>query len=449
MGREKAWGTAVALGVSLGLGLMTRQGISYTLCGLPVVTVGLHFMHRRMSERAVEGKTRVPLGRAVAQLVVAAVIAGAMWSPYLVANFGASAAEMGGTVAELKRRILYQTQFTDSKESRLDVAARNFRKTFVLSHVDRNGGVSKTPTEGWMFLYLTPGIFAATLLGLIYLAVRRQWLILGFLLAWIFFMLGPVIVMGNTIFSRYVLAGVPPLLIAAGFLLSDVLAWILSRKLPAGVAWLVVILILAGLLILPIREIGGQTRNWRAQTLTVQDHYQYIVGGSSGLAVQSAIRTLEGSAKNGPLVVITDAGWGNPTDAAWVYLSRNPNVSLYYRIPEIDGPVFLTPSYDAPAEPDEGPIITKNIRKPAPPYTYLLRKNKFLYTKPEPVTLKPDVPVFVLASSPVHTHNGPVPAEKVFREANPNLGQPISFYGVDGPAGEDSVSLFPLDLPGR
>ena len=33
------WGAAVVLGIAIGIGLMTRQGISYTLCAMPVVVV--------------------------------------------------------------------------------------------------------------------------------------------------------------------------------------------------------------------------------------------------------------------------------------------------------------------------------------------------------------------------------------------------------------------------
>ena len=40
--QASVWTTAIALGVAIGLGLMTRQGISYTLCVMPVIAWLLH-----------------------------------------------------------------------------------------------------------------------------------------------------------------------------------------------------------------------------------------------------------------------------------------------------------------------------------------------------------------------------------------------------------------------
>jgi hypothetical protein len=364
--------------------------------------------------------------RALGQFALAVVIAAALWSPYLLAKFSDSAADNGGPVAELKRRVLYQTQFTAGKRSIDQVALRNFNKTFVPSHRNDAGEEQARLTAGWMFVYLTPAIYFACVLGIFYLAVRGEWLAFFFLLTWLALMLGPPIVMGNVIFSRYVLAGVPPLLITGAYLLADVMTWMVSRRGPAWVTWSIAALLLAGLLAAPLKEIGAQTKYWPKQTLTAQDHYQYITGWTSGTAVRAAIRDLLHTAKNRPLVVITDAAWGNPADAAWVYLSDNPNIALYYRIPQIDGPVVLKPAGNDPQ-------------------TVLLRKDKFLFHKPEIVRLDSGVPVFLLANDPVHTSTeGDVPADEFFRRANPNLGPQITFYGVDVERGEERVILIPL-----
>jgi hypothetical protein len=370
-------------------------------------------------------------GRAVGQLALALVIALAMWTPYLAADLAASARENGGTVQELKRRILYQTQFTAGKTSMGELAARNFNKAFVPSHRTEAGGRSELPTAGWMFLYLTPAVYFACILGGFYLAFRGEWMAFFFLLAWAVLMLGPPIVMGNVIYSRYVLAGVPPLMIAAACLLTDTLVWVVSRRGPGWVTWPAAALLLGGMLLIPLREIGDQTKYWSKQYLTQQDRYQYITGWTSGLATRMAIRTLARDAAKGPIVVITDAGWGNPTDAAWVYLSENPNVRLYWRNPQLDGPVVLKPVR-------QNYVTTE---PPTPADGYLLREDKFLFTKPHVVAFPEGAPVFLLTNDPVHTPSGDVPAEEYFRRSNPNLGPAISFNGVDSEEGADRVIL--------
>jgi 4-amino-4-deoxy-L-arabinose transferase-like glycosyltransferase len=441
MGRQTAWPTAVWLGIVLGLTMLTRQGLSYTLWGLPVMAVLLHAVigrGYRLSQAEVDAINAVePRGfvhtfgvivaRALGQFALAALIAMAMWSPFLVADFERTSMENGGPVPELKRRILYQTQFTASKTPMLETAGRNFKKTFVPGHVDDRGRTLSLPTSGWMFYYLTPAVYLASILGLLYAGLRREFAVLWFLLAWLVLMLGPPIVMGNVIFSRYVLAGVPPMLIAAAWLLTDTLTWIVSRRMPAGVLWTAAAVVLCGLLIMPLREIGRQSKHWKEQTLTAQDHYQYITGWPSGFATRAAVRALNGAASKGRLVVITDAGWGNPADAAWAYLSENPNITMYYRIAELDGNEIL------PAAPGAGD-----------PNTVRLRRHKFLFTKPVEVTLPGDASVFLLTNDPIHTSAGDVRAEEHFRRFNPNLGAGISFNGVEGENAEERVILLPV-----
>jgi hypothetical protein len=123
-------------------------------------------------------------------------------------------------------------------------------------------------------------------------------------------------------------------------------------------------------------------------------------------------------ASSGPIAVITDQADGIPADAAWVYLSRTPNVSVYY----ISTPVILRPGAAA--------------------NTFMLRKNKYLYTPAEPVTIAPDEPVYFITNDPVLPGAGDS-AEHHYRSANPNLGPGISFYGVDGPSGESHVVVYP------
>ena len=217
-------------------------------------------------------------------------------APYLAAHFGSWSAESGGAVAELKRRVLYQAEFTSGGRGLGAVARENFIQTFVPGAVKEEGGVAVAADAGWMFVYMTPGIYVASLLGLVYLLAVRQWYVAGLLGVWLVLMLGPPIVLGNVIYSRYVLPGTIPFLIAAAWLLGGALGWIFSWRAPGGVAWGAVLLVMGGLLVLPLREIGRQATHWQEQMLTAQDRYQYVEGWNAGWATEAAIRVLKAGA---------------------------------------------------------------------------------------------------------------------------------------------------------
>ena len=70
--------------------MMTRQGLSYTLWGMPVAAAVLHGIQRRLGGR------EKAFWRSVAQFAAAAMIAGAIWTPFLVVHLQADAAENGG-----------------------------------------------------------------------------------------------------------------------------------------------------------------------------------------------------------------------------------------------------------------------------------------------------------------------------------------------------------------
>ncbi len=431
------WGAAVALGIAIGIGLMTRQGISYTLCAMPVVAWLLHATTgcgetTPPSDTLGPRRPKVVL-RSFLQLCLAAVIAGAIWSPYLFAEVSERALEVkreagaqtqpqlvtGDWVKEIKRRIFYQESFTEGG-STASIAKRNFRLAFIPGSNPRGAFDS-----GWLFLYLTPPVYLACLAGVIYIPIRRQWRLALLLAVWLAVTLGPPLVLGNVIYSRYLLAGVPPLLLAAAYLLCELIGFLFLRfDQKIAVAWWGTIVLFALMILLPMWEIGRQARQWWNQTLTAQDNYQYVSGWPAGSATREAIIHLADLATVGPVIVITNNGWGTPADAVWVYMSRMRNVTLYYS--------------------DHAEVLTPGSQ----PGTYSLRRDKWLFPPYQDVRFPPQVPVLYVTGNLIE--NGP--AEEFLRQHNANLGAPLTFKGVSNPKTglddpEGEVLVFQLPTP--
>jgi hypothetical protein len=423
----QSWLCAILLGVAIGAALLTRQGLSYTLCAMPVVAAGLHAWARRERAEPAGSGVRGWPRRAImtgTQLLLAAVVALAIWSPFLLAELPERALEYrrevgsetqpvisrADLVKEVKRRIFYQGNFTDARTSYGDIARRNLRLAFVPA-VDGSG----EPTSGWLYYYLTPVVYGVSMLGIPYLLVRRQWRLAILLGTWAALMLGPPLVLGNVIYSRYVLAGVPPLLVGGAYVIAEVIGILFATlKRRPGFAWAGTILLMSSVILIPMRQLGLQGTQWWKQTLTARDRYQYVTGWTSGQATRKVLTELMELAQAGPLIVITDNGWGTPADAIWVYLSESPNVTLYYT----DKPRVLTPGNGVG--------------------TASLRRDKWRFPPYESIVLPRNVPVLYVTQDYL---NGS-PAAEYLGKHNPNLGTREAFEGMGDPEG--GVSIFQM-----
>jgi hypothetical protein len=395
----RAWPSAIAVGIAFGAAMMTRQGLSYTLWGMPLAGVAVHF------SRGLSGKRWATV---LSQFILAALIATCLWMPYLThdlarttENARADAPAHPADISEwtvIKQRILYQEQFTQSETSRVALAAHN-----------------AASAGEWFFDYLTWPVCAASVLGLVAMGLRRQWRMLLVLLLWVALMLGPVIILGNVLYSRYALAAVPPLLIAAGYFVAELLSFALASRFSPVFTWSAAGVMLAAIILLPLRQLALQATSWWQQTLTVADRAQYITGWTSGLSTRKALTFIEGYAAGGKVVLITDDGWGLPADAAWVTFDGSPMVQVYYKNGATESPL-LTP----------GPALD----------TFMLRKDKWLYTPAEPVRLPPDATVLFLTK----TSAGDETLLHALQRFTPNLKPVLSFYGIDN--GADHVVLF-------
>ena len=403
--KKTAWLTAITLGIAMASAMMTRQGLSYVLWALPPVALLLALPRPRL------------IPKAILQFTIAGLIALVIWTPYLTADLHRFAAERGGTKNEIKTRILYQNQFTDSTKSRLDILRWNATCVFIPT-CNADG----QPETGWLYLYLTWPVYFASGAGFLWLAFRRQWKVLSILLLWCALMLGVPMALGAVLRSRYIVAAVPPLLIAASFFLLELLGLGLSAR-RQWIGWSIALLLFAAVILLPLREIAKQGTTWWNQTLTREDRYQHITGWTAGTATMDAINFIKNFAPRSPIVVITNDGWGTPADAEWVYLSAIPNITLYYTNHKDNYPL-LTPSRFG--EPD----------------VYMLRKDKWLYTPEVPVHIPPETIILYMNNDPVYTKNGPLDPEAYFKRLNPNLIRAETFYNYGTKA--DKVVLFEL-----
>ncbi|MGH9318059.1 MAG: hypothetical protein ACRD1P_13245 [Thermoanaerobaculia bacterium] len=81
----------------------------------------------------------------------------------------------------------------------------------------------------------------------------------------------------------------------------------------------------------PFRVLLMQIRDWRGQPLVKSDQWQYVSGWPAGSATQEALADLRVfAAREGPIVVVTNHVAGVPTDAIWLYLEKEPGISLYF-----------------------------------------------------------------------------------------------------------------------
>jgi 4-amino-4-deoxy-L-arabinose transferase-like glycosyltransferase len=437
------WLMAAALGVVMGAAMMTRQGLSYTLWGVPALAAVIAMI------RGPRDKAGRRVARGVGQLALAGAIAAAMWGPYLTANLESAVrdaqadAPAGQTVTAVdivRRRVLYQEKFSEATD-RGAVLRRNLSQTFLPSWTDARGRVD----QGWLRMYLTWPVYVAGLLGLLWLASRGQWWVLLVLLAWMVLVLGPVVVLGNVVYSRYVLAGAVVLVVAAGSLAAELLslAFLMKGRGGAAAAWVVTFALLIGLLWMPFREIGRQTTDWRRQTLGLQDRYQYLTGWTSGKATMAAVKFIQALAAElrarpragmeGGVVVVTDTAWGLPADAAWVYLSPLPGVRVYWTSRSGE-PILI------PVEGEQGGKTRE----------YWLRREKWLFLPQERVAIPTNAVVLYVTNDPIHAGDGDHRAAQALRKLNPNLRLLETFKGIEGavsddpaaPGADDQVQVF-------
>jgi hypothetical protein len=271
--RVGSW--AIASGALMGLTMLSRQGVSYALWGVFPAAFLLQ-----------EGRSdRHQVMRFAWALALAGIVAAVIWTPMLLARSDTA----------LSVRVFHRPLVRQSLPpfERVSMVARHVRDLI-----------------GWLWAYLTPPVAVVSLATMIAVLVSRRWRLAVFLLCWSSLPLLPVIVVATVFFPRYVIAAAIFLFLMIGLQLAAETPPRTAKLVP----WCVCLL-----LVLPLRDVLLQLKDWRHQVLAPVDRWQLVSGWPAGYATERAGRYLSDLSRQRRTVVVTAPGSGNPADTLWLY----------------------------------------------------------------------------------------------------------------------------------
>jgi hypothetical protein len=368
----------LALGVCMGITMLTRQAVSYPLWALPVLAFLL-----RPKPHGEEHAAPAPTGRLLLALGIALCVAGALWIPMLVAR--------RPEAPDMMTRIFSSAEYRPGMDfpARAELSARNLR--IALAAFGR---------------YLTPPICFAAVAGALALSRPGSRRLLLFLAAWEALLITPAALFAVGYFPRFALAAALPLVVSAGFGVTSVLSWVGTAR-PAAARGAVAAGLLGVLLVWPLVVIVRGEHDWTRWSLLPIDRQQFVTGPQAGFATEETIRFLEAEAAKGPVTVLTPEFSGNPTDALWLYLADRRGIRLSYAVDAL-----RTPLLDAdPREPNVV-RLAGDLRARVPPRSVVLPGGE---------------PVYAVSTDPLLTRAGWAKAESVLAPSNPGLNEIARF----------------------
>jgi 4-amino-4-deoxy-L-arabinose transferase-like glycosyltransferase len=406
----------LALGLALCAALLTKQNFSYVLFGLPILAVALR------SRRDLQPSLR-RLALGFLGILAVSIL---LFLPYLLVQPG----------PPLRDRLFYRAthgDFGGGIASHARIAWDNWRYVFIPmteTHVEPVAyeGFRAPADAGWLWIYLTPPIFLLAVAGIAALAWRKENRLLGFLGGWTLLALLPFLLFATTAVPRYALTAVPPLLLAAAYLLDRMVRGIRGLAAGAFAGRAAAAVVILALLAWPLVSIADQDTRWDRQRLVRADRWQYVSGWPCGLASRRAVDFLRALAAANPIVVITTESLGTPNDVVWTYLDRTRNVSLFFAPWALEAPI-LRP---APGRPDRF-FLNANLHD--------------LWYRKEVVSIRPDVPILFVSMDPYPGRDGKtVPAESLLRPRNREMREIARFENIpmDLPHRVDSVVVYEL-----
>lgn len=340
----------VLFGLLMGFAMLTRQAVSYPLWLLPLAAALLC--------RATEGRHSVFRG-----FFLAISVALVLWVPMLLAR--------GST--DLMTRIFHVSLSRPS----LGFADR-------VELVVRNLGIAGAA----FWTYLTPPVCVVALAGLTIAAVTHRRLF-WFLAAWEAIVLLPPVLFAGDYFPRYALPAALPLVIAGALAVASVRRrssrWFAPALLAVVVVW-------------GLNDVWRGVTDWRRWRFLPVDHTQFVSGWSAGYASERAADSLIEVSRKTPIRVILPKISGNPSDALWLRLDKNPNVRLFYAEDFLNLPVL-------------GSTAAGRVR---------LQGDIWAGRPIESIRLDPDSSVLFVSTDPVFLgHAGWAPAATVVLPRNP------------------------------
>lgn len=173
----------------------------------------------------------------------------------------------------------------------------------------------------YFWWYLTPGIIALSIIGLLLRKQRKTQLILW--LSFLSFVL-PIAVMGKVVYPRYFLPAAIPITISAALAIEKVLQIELRRFTKIARAFVIIILVQTFLL--SVGFILFNIMNPNEIPFVEADRTQYLTEWSSGHGVKEAVQAIQQQADTSTVAVATEGFFGTLPDAVLMYL-HNQNVT--------------------------------------------------------------------------------------------------------------------------
>jgi hypothetical protein len=378
LGREALHARWLSLGAMygavMGLTMLTRQAVSYPLWLLAPVAWLLLPAGRRGGAKG--------WSRFLSALVLASAVALALWLPMLLAP---------GT-PDTMTRIFHYAEYRPAM-----TAGARLGMTLA--------GMRLAVEAFWV--YLTPPVFVLACLGAVVAIAAGRGRLLAYVLFWEALLLAPATAFAPNYFPRYALpAAVPVCLLAA---LGAARLWtLLARRLAGAAARTALgIALIATLLSPSLLDLVRGERDWRNWRLLPIDRLQFVSGPPAGFASEAAADALRRIAAElpAPIAVLTPGISGNPTDAVWLLLGREPGIRLSYASDALARPMLPDP------DPDGTLRLPGDTRDP----------------RPRGETIPPATPVFAVVPDPLLTRSGWVDAVPFLARLNPGMSEAARF----------------------
>jgi hypothetical protein len=228
--------------------------------------------------------------------------------------------------------------------------------------------------DGWYYVFLTPPVFLALFVGVVWLIKQRQWPILLFLGAWAAATLGILLPGAGVLMSRYLITGTLPLLLIAAWGIADA-TWRLRSLVPSRAALALPAAALTLLLLWPAWAVGKAAADWRAPLMPEKDMRQYVSGSPNGSASEAALAWVKTQSAQSPLTLITGNWIGLPNDLIWLGAHNDPRIALFW--------------YDNKSSP-------RLRQPPGRPDLVMLGSEQWGDWQTVPVRLPPDRPIYLI-----------------------------------------------------
>jgi 4-amino-4-deoxy-L-arabinose transferase-like glycosyltransferase len=349
---------AILLGFVWGITLLTKQNFSYLLWALPIAALVAWIKRGTWLQQA---------KRFSLQYLLATAIGLAMFIPVLFTD----------STLSLSARLFYKSDFYPQHSRWASIWSN-----LILLLSPRSNGQShwwpydpSNPLDdGWLYIYLTPPILTLAVIGICWMARRREWRPMLYLGVWCFALLGLLVIVGGSLWSRYLVLGVMPLLLIVAWFLADQLAqW--RQRMPVNAYIPLAATVVAFVFAWPACAVAWSVADWRAPTLVTTDVGQYVTRPCAGLASEEAVAWLKQRAQHESMAVVTGTGIGLPNDITWLGLRDVPNVQTYWS-----------------TAPHPLQTVSNNAD------TYLLGAERWIEKTRRPVAIAPNQSIYLLIS---------------------------------------------------